>query len=317
MTFTPRDGWRRATRIAAEIAVAFVMLVALDLWLTDGTAFAGIQPNPFWLPVLVMALAYGTGPGVIAAAIASALWLNNVHADGGARDYLDHLLHLSLPPLLWFVTAVVIGEVTMLRAARHAGLQRREQIARRNTLRLTEAFDTLSKTNRRLQVQLVTEDGTIGNIVATAAQLASHDPAKRRGAVARLIALSAHTEDFACYRIAGGEARAWLHASQSAVRRDSLPGVLIERLAQAPGILHVARRADRAVLEGVGVAVVPLIDGETDALIGCLVIHALPFGALNPAHAAQLHEIAGWLTPLLADVSPGAWQPVRPAGMVA
>ena len=47
------------------------MLVAIDRWLTGGTGFAQVQPNPYWLPVLAMALAYGTGPGVLAAALAA------------------------------------------------------------------------------------------------------------------------------------------------------------------------------------------------------------------------------------------------------
>lgn len=317
MTPGPPPPWRRPVRIAVELALGFAALVALDWWLTGGTGFAAIQPSPYWLPVLVMALAYGTAPGVIAAAIASGLWLLHAHENGGERDYLDHLFHLSLPPLLWFVTAVAIGEVTILRTNRHARLERRDRVARRNVARMTEAFDALSRTNRRLQVQIATESATLGHVIDTATRLSSADPADRREAIVRLTALAARTEDFTCYRITGDEARAWLRGAQAAVRRDVLPTALIERLLRRRGILHVARRSNRAALEGIGVAAVPLCDPATDDLVGCLILHALPFAALNASRVAELAEVGTWLTPLLADASRAAQRSPRPAGLVA
>lgn len=316
MTPAPPSALRRIARIAVEMALGFAALLAVDWWATGGTGFAGIQPNPFWLPVVVMALAYGTGPGVIAATIASGLWLAHAHEGAGERDYLDHLFHLSLPPLLWFVAAVAIGEVTMLRTHRHARLERRGRIARRNVARMTEAFDALSRTNRRLQVQIATESATLGHVIDTATRLSAAAPADRREAIIRLIALSARTEDFTCYRIVGNEARAWLRAAQAAVRRDVLPVALIERLLRRRSIIHVARRSDRAALEGVGVAAIPLCDPATNELVGCLVLHALPFAALTASRVAELSEIGAWLTPLLADPR-GAPRAARPAGLVA
>ncbi|MCP3733944.1 hypothetical protein M9979_03525 [Sphingomonas sp. RP10(2022)] len=305
--------WRRPLRIAVEMAVGFGGLAALDWFLIGGFGFERVQPNPYWLPVLVAALAYGTAPGVIAAAIASALWVLAGHHHAGERDYLDHLFHLSLLPLLWFVSAVVIGEVTIVRTGRQARLERRGRVATRNVARLSEAFDALSRTNRRLQVQIATEAGTLGHVIATATHLSSAAPGERREAIVRLIALAARSEDFTCYRVAGDEARAWLRSSQSSGRRDVLPVMLMERLIRRRGIVHVARRSDRASLDGVGVAAVPLIDGA-GRLAGCLVLHALPFAALNAGRVAELTEIATWLTPLLAD-APRTLH--RPAGLVA
>lgn len=315
---TPRESpvWRRLIRIAVEITLIFTALVGLDAWLTGGSGFAQVQPNPFWIPVLVMALAYGTGPGVVAAAIASALWL--AHADDGeGRDYLDHLFHLSLQPLMWFVMAVAVGEVTIIRLGRHARLERRGRVAARNVARLTEAFDALSATNRRLQVQIATEGRTIGHVIATATRLSTLDPVERRGAIAHLIGLAARSEDFTCFRVTADEARAWLRSSQSSGRRDVLPVALVERLIRRRGIVHVARRSDRAALEGVGVAAIPLTDSADGALLGCLVLHALPFAALNASRVAELSEIAVWLTPLLAEPSQAAHRLARPTGMVA
>ncbi|MGA1799400.1 hypothetical protein VH567_11545 [Sphingomonas sp. 4RDLI-65] len=309
--------WRRVARITTEMTTAFVALAALDWWLTGGTGFAQIQPNPYWLPVLVMALAYGTGPGVLAAAIASALWLVHVHEDAGARDYLDYLFHLSVQPLLWFVTAGAVGEVTILRTTRQDRLETRGRVATRNLARLTEAFATLSHTNRRLQVQIASEARTVGHAIDTATRLSSIDPAERRGAIGELIALAARTDDFTCYRIAGDEARAWLRGSVTAGRPDIVPVGLRERILRRRGILHVANRGDRSVLDGIGVAAITLVDPKTTTVAGCLILHTLPFDSLNANRIADLNEIAAWLTPLMADTPRATQRPVRSAGLVA
>ncbi|WP_380780196.1 hypothetical protein [Sphingomonas sp. R86520] len=312
-----RTRWRRPARVAAEMAIAFATLIVLDWWLTGGTGFTRVQPNPYWLPVLMMALAYGTGPGVLAAAIATALWLAHVHDDPGERDYLDHLFHLSLQPLMWFVLAGVIGEVTITRTGRHDRLEKRGRVATRNLARLTEAFATLSQTNRQLQVQIATEAHTVGHAIDTATRLSSQDPAARRAAIGELIALAARTPDFTCYRVTGGEARAWIRGPVTAGRRDTLPAALLERAQRHHAILHVAKRSDRHVLDGIGVAAIALPDRKTGEVVGCLVLHALPFETLNASRTAELAEIAAWLTPLLTDTAHATQRPVRSAGLVA
>lgn len=312
-----RTPWRNPARIAAETIIAFAALAALDWWLTGGTGFARLEPSPYWLPVLVMALAYGTGPGVLAAAIASALWLAHVPNNAGERDYLDHLFHLSLQPLMWFVVAGIIGEVTIVRTRRHDRLEKRGRVATRNLARLTEAFATLSRTNRQLQVQIATEAHTVGHAIETAARLCSQDPAERRGAIAELIALAARTPDFTCYRVTGDEARAWLRGPVTAGRRDVLPVALMERIERHQRILHVAKRSDRHVLDGIGVAAIALSDRKTGEVVGCLVLHTLPFETLNASRTAELAEIASWLTPLLVDMSHTTQRPVRSAGSIA
>ena len=317
MTELRRDRWKRPVRIASEMAVMFAALIAVDAWLTGGTGFARVEPNPLWIPVLAMALAYGTAPGLVAAATASVLWLAHAHQMAPERDYLDHLFHLSVQPLLWFVVAVAVGEVTILRTARHEKLGRRARTATRNVARLTEAFATLSRTNRALQVQIATEARTAGHVIDVATRLSSADAADRRGAIGDLIALSARTEDFTCYRITDNAARAWLHGPVTAGRREILPDALLERIQRRRGVLHVARRGDRRVLDGIGVAAIALADRATSEIVGCLVLHTLPFEALDARRTADLAEIAAWLTPLLADPLRSAPRTLRSAERVA
>ena len=306
--------WRRPARIAAELGALFVALILLDRLFAGGTAFAAVAPNPLWVPVIAMALAYGTGTGVVAAALASAYWIRfaPLPHDG---DRLDWLFRLSLPPLLWFVAAGIIGEVTLARARRVAWLRRRSTAADRNLARLSEAIERLARTNRALQVRIVGDGATTGHIVATAARLASTDLAARRGAIGELVACSTGTDDFTCYlNAADGGARAWLRGAAVDPRPDALPNTLVAIRRKRSGILHVGRRADRVPLESLGVAAVPLTaHGE---MIGALVLHSLPFERLDAHGLATLTEIGGWLALLLAE-APRGLQRGSNVGLVA
>lgn len=294
--------WRGPARIAAETVVLFALLIAADrLWL-GGHAFAGASPNPLWLPVLVLALAYGTGAGIVAAAVAGAYWLHGAAALAGTGDYLDRLLHLSLPPLMWFVGAGVVGEVTLARARRTAWLGRRADNGQRDLRRLGVQLDELSRTNRALQVRLATGAGTTGHVVALASGLGARDPAERREAICGLIAEAAGTRDFSCYLPSpDGGARAWLRGADAGTRPEALAESLMAIIRKRAGVLHVGRRADRVPLQGVGVAAVPLRLAGDQESVGVLVLHDLPFAALDTFGLAALAEIGAWLAPLLGE----------------
>ena len=301
----PSLPWRRRLRIAAEFVVLFGLLLLADRLLAGGTAFAGIQPNPYWLPVLIMALAYGTEAGLLAAFLASATWLTRVQGALAPGDYLDRLLQLSLTPLLWFLVAALVGEVTTLRARRTERLTRDAAKASRNVDRLSQAYQQLAATNRALQVRIAVEAGTTGRIVALAADLSAPDAAMRRTAVGELIAIAAGTTDFTCYRIdRDGSLRVWLRGTSATPRPDIVPTPLLTRIRTTRRTLCVVHADDRALLADIGVAAVPLVSAAGTA-IGCLIVHSLPFAALNTQSIAELTEIGGWLPRLLDDASTG------------
>lgn len=298
-----RASRRTQARIAAEFAGLFGVIVGLDRGLGGPAPFIMLEPNPLWLPVIAMALAYGTGMGALAAALASGYWLWAAPVPA-ASDYLDRLLHQLLPPLMWFVTAVAVGEVTLARGRRIAWLRRRSDTAHRNVARLAAAIDTLDATNRALQVRLAGDRTTTGHVVATAARLGAIDPAARREAMAALVAQAAGTDDFTCFLAApGGGARAWLRGAGAALRAEGLEPEVMARLARPGDLIHVGRRGDRAVLAGVGVAAVALArDGQA---LGALVIHSLPFESLDAFGRIELIEVAGWVAELLEEAPRG------------
>lgn len=293
--------WRRAVRILAELVALFAITWAFEALLPDSAALAGIAPHPYWLPVLVMALAYGTEIGLVASLVATVLWLSQNSQLAQPGDYLDRLLRLSLTPLLWFLVAAVVGEVTNLRLRRARRANRERDAARTDAARLQEAYQQLADSNRAMQVRLAVDDGATGRIVALACATQLADTAPRRAAARDLVTLAARTDDFTCYRFEeDGGVRVWLRGIGAAARPDILPMPLVQRMSRHPALLSVANVDDRAMLADVGVAAVPLI-GADRRVRGCLVVHKTRFATMTTQTTAELVEIGTWLPRLIDE----------------
>ena len=88
---------------AHEVALSFggLLLFVPGLW---GTA--SVTLSPFWVPVLLLAVQYGTMTGLAAAVAATAVSLT-LGEEPPLEDYYAHFLNLWRNPMLWL--AAVLG----------------------------------------------------------------------------------------------------------------------------------------------------------------------------------------------------------------
>lgn len=285
--------WRRTLRIAAELLAMVALLAWADLKLTGGTGFAGIAPNPYWLPVLAMALAYGTGAALAAAAVASLSWLTAPHAPlGVGEDAFAHLLDRSLPPMLWVLAAVTVGEVTAWRVRSAARADRRGAALARNCATMIDAYRSLADTNRALQLRIALEERDVASALTLAAGLRGAGPQWRT--IGQLIALDTRCEDFSLYLEQGGRWRRIAHGNAAAARAEIAGQALAQAAMRCDRALSVADATDRAVLGDHGVAAVALRAGD-DASPGLLVLHDLPVDRLTRHALIGLSATAAWL----------------------
>lgn len=276
----------------AEMLVMFAVLLAIDHMLLGGDAFQDLNPNPYWLPVLAMAITYGTGMGLLAGLVASAIWLSTPHTELQIADNLEMQLRLSIMPLLWLVTAIVAGEVTAIRLARLVAQDERHQAMDRNWQRLAEVIARLTSINRKLQVRIATEQRTVNQAVAAAVGLAEPDPALQIDAIARLIALAAQTEDFTFYDIRSGQVVARFAGRDAAGRPADLSrSALAHAMVENPRPLHEGHSADQGMLAHFGLVALPVFRDE-DELGGMIVIHSAPNLRITEARMAELAHMA-------------------------
>jgi len=290
-----------ALRIAVELAVMFALLLAIDYLLGRRDGFAHFQPSPYWLPVLIMAIGYGTWPALAAAALASAVWLstNDVSADG--RDYFAYMFDISLPPLLWYSAAVAIGEITNLRNLRIARLGARSQTAKRNMDRLINAFHALAQNNRILQMRIATDERMASETLILSARLRQETGLDRQSTLRALIAMISGTDDFTYYQLRSGLAWPVLFGDGCNRERTPLSADLLSALSSRRAIMHVAVPADRPLLADSGLIAIPVWSCDETALDGVLMLHHLPFSAIGSQLNADLAALATWLGQYMSD----------------
>ncbi|WP_313806476.1 hypothetical protein [Sphingobium sp.] len=278
-----------------EMLILFAILMAIDLGLSKGDAFSDLNPNPYWLPVLIMATAYGTGAGLVAGAIASAIWFHWSDLWPGSADHIEQQLRLSIQPMLWMVTALVMGEVTANRVNRIADQQRQHQAMDRNWKRLAEIIARLTDINRRLQVRIATEQRTVVQAIAAGLGLSQPDPESQVDAVARMIALAAQTEDFTFYDVHGSQVIARFGGKAAPGQpADLTRSVMAQAMLAAPRPLRSDRGPDQLLLAKLGILAVP-VAGAGEQLLAIILVHDVAGVRITEAYVAQLLHVADLL----------------------
>lgn len=107
-----------------ELAVLTAIIVLVDRVLPD-VELADIQPNPFWLPVLLLSLQYGTVSGLLAAGVALLVTvMSGLPPEGVGENHFNYALRVYTQPILWFAAAVILGQFRMRQIAAKEALRR-------------------------------------------------------------------------------------------------------------------------------------------------------------------------------------------------
>lgn len=277
----------------AEMLILFAVLIVIDAVFMDGDGFAQINPNPYWLPVIIMTLAYGTSAGLAAAIIASLIWISVPHNFMGDADSLGRQFQLSVPPMLWIVAALIIGEVTASRAARIESLQERYAKILKDWEKMGEAFTRLVRTNRNLQVRIATDHCIAGQAMSVATGLIEPGGSNQRSAVSRLIALSVQSEDFTFYHVVGQQVVARLRGAAAQDHALEVTGAdWVQALVDQPDMILRSRGCARSKAYDFGSAAIPVCEEKSGALSGILVIHSARRLRLTTAKLAELKQVA-------------------------
>jgi hypothetical protein len=99
-----------------EIAVLFCLIIGLG-WLT-GQDISDMRPHPFWVPVLLLSLQYGTVSGLLAAGIATLFTaFGQLPEQTVGETYFVYFLRIWIEPILWLASAVLLGQFRMRQIA--------------------------------------------------------------------------------------------------------------------------------------------------------------------------------------------------------
>jgi hypothetical protein len=280
-----------------ELSVILLAIVGID-YVFPKLGITELQPNVFWIPILLLSLHYGTVSGLLAAAAAIAVvLLQGVPDQNVGENHFAYLLRIWAEPILWIGVALLLGQFRM------------RQIERKNELayQLHEALSQRAaiadySTNLRARCASL-ERELVGRTEPPAQQLLSTLDRLQSG-------LDLPTAFADSIRLTFGEAQASIHLiegdtlrrvattrSEAATHTKPLRAAIdsghplfrsVVAMGETPSVLV---RGDEAKLDGEGLVAVPL-RGLDGAVVGMLKLEDAPAAALGNATVSALQLIA-------------------------
>ena len=298
-----------------EIAVLFGLIIGLG-WLT-GQDMADLRPHPFWVPVLLLSLQYGTVSGLLAAGIATAITgLGQMPEQVIGETYFVYFLRIWIEPILWISAAVLLGQFRMHQIAIKLELARQveELSAQRTSLaeyagKLRQRCETLERRlagrkepNALLMLQAMGQlrrSGTLGLEAAFGrvmmavlpgcqASLYLLDPEPPRTGTARLL-------------------RRWvvvsINADNGSITVFNPAEGLYQAIVQRAEGASVLTASGEAILAGHGLLAVP-VQSDNGAVIGMIKVEAMDAHLLGPSSLGALEAVAtAFASPLQAALA--------------
>ncbi len=286
--------------------VVILGLIYLVCSLIPGVEIATLEPSPFWVPVLLLSLQYGTVAGLLAAAAATlAYTINGLPEQAIGENLFAFLLRIWALPILWIGVASVLGQFRLRQ------IEVKQDLKHRLSSRTLEA-DSLATYASALEDRCHRLER----------QLTSIGPASGAAAIDCLASFGDPSADFP--KSLEGLQRYVFPASRITVYAVS-PAAL-DVIAHAPGegdgpipvsipaqhalyratvgerrAVNVLRAEDEAALAGIAHAAHVILHPETRRVIGLLSIEAGDPSQLSKELDARLGLVARYIAQSLCE----------------
>lgn len=285
-----------------EIIVFLGGALLIDQLLFDGTRFRDMQPHPFWIPVVLLSVQYGSRMGLVAAFACTVVFLfGNVPERLLEQDLHQWFFIVFKLPILWSVSAVIIGEIS----ARHIGARNQlsqdlnEAFQRESTL--AGSFHTLNVIKERMEIRVAGQWRTVSKTLKAARSIEHLDPSKVLSRSQDLVENLLECEKFSIYLLRENALhcsfdRGWDDAEdEDYLRVFRAENPLFTTVVGERRVLCISNPVDEGILGDQGVLAGPLIVPETGEFLGMLKIERLSFGQLSLNTVKDFEFLCEWI----------------------
>lgn len=289
-----------------ELLLFFAVALGLDVWLGTGLRFDGVQPHPFWIPVLLLSIQYGTSEGVLAALVASvALRFGNMPDAGIDQDLYDHLFALTREPILWLVAAVLFGELSMRQLREREELRAGLAAARQEAEAIARSYRALKSVKESLETRVAGQLRTVFTLYQAAKSIDHLDEGEVMLGVADLVRTVMKPEKFSLFLLNNDVLESvtnegWDDDHDSYARWFDSGTPLFQTVIARQRQLCVNRVEDERILAGEGVLAGPLVSSDTGEVVGMVKVESLGFTDLSVNTVENFRILCEWIGTALA-----------------
>ena len=274
--------------------------LVLDAWLFGGTRFRDLGVHPFWLLSMVMAAHYGTATGVFAVLLGSLLaFVGNLPPRDPLQNQTEYAVLVLGKPVLWFASAVVLGELRMRQERLKVSAYARaaELTARVDGLESTNA--ALEATSERLRIAAAGQVQTTVALFQAAKTVETQRADSVFASVEKPIRAVLAPTAYSIYLRAEDHLALVVHVTDGRVAPAAAlygtDSALYQAVVLEGRIVHVASAEGEAALGRDGMLAGPLLDAESRAPIGMLKVEALPLTMLRPDVLRAFSALCEWI----------------------
>lgn len=293
-----------------ELLAFYLFLEIIDFTFFGGKRFWGVSPHPFWLPILVMTMQYGTNVGLLTATIsASILLLGNLPAQAMSQDLYAYIANIIVQPVLWFIVALVLGELRMRHIRERDKLEHDLKDLEEKIYTITEAYHKLHNIKMSLEHRIATHMRSVIYLYESAKAVESMNESEVYQNIGSLIKNIICPEKFSLYLQDANAPEAMTLVSQEGWQEtDNFKTSfgpnddLYQSIVLRQNILCIANPQEHAVLGNEGVLAGPLFDKEAGRVVGMLKIEQIPFLELTVTNVENFKILCDWLSVSISKI---------------
>ncbi len=275
-------------RVSALVeTIAFIAIVLIvDYLFAAADRFQGLNPHPFWIIVLLVTVQYGTVEGIVAAIFSTiALYVGNIPEIQFNESLFQYNARLALNPALWFVAALVLGEIHMRLINERDKLKEVAVNSERNARDVTEAYQILKEKKEHLEVRFVSQVRSFSFSIKALQNMESMSPAQIFMSLLEMVNEIIGPKKFSIYTFSENGFEVMLSEgwgdSEPYQRRFLNTHPIYTTIVSKKHLLCVTNPEDEAVLGGEGLVASPIIDNDSGTIYGMLKIEEINFYDLN------------------------------------
>ena len=273
---TRRSTWGARLRLVFEFVLLFALAMWLNGWGMPGTK--ALNPNPLWLPVLVLSLQYGLGAGIVATLIADAcrFW-GGLPPAGMTEDLYTYVSRIGAEPIAWTCAALLIGHIRTRQIAQQFELKDELDETQQHGITVVDRCEDLRKRADMLERHIAANAQSSPTDIAEAiAGLHGATWENFTERLTRFVNVMAGSSEFALYLLRDGALRLALQPQDPDVLPadpvvDAADG-LFKAVVQDGKTLLASRPDDHDLIGDRGALFAPVREAGTERVIGMLSI---------------------------------------------
>ncbi len=280
-----------------EVLGLLIILTAIDAFMA-GNRFWDVNPHPFWIVVLLVAVQYGTAEGLFAAVMATLFYLvGNIPAPVEGVSHYDRLYAICINPILWIAVGFILGELRQRHIRERNVITRELEDSHQREDLISDSYKFVKNRKEALEVQVSGQLTSSIEAYRAAKAVETLDPKSVMKGVEQLVQSVLGPQKFSLYifhdnKLTATIMHGWSPDDRYTQEIDSFSPLYQAVIGQRETLV-VANEQHEIALDGQGIMAGPIVDGTN--VLGMLKIEQMDFISLSLNTVETFRAMCEWI----------------------